>query len=598
MGFSQDLPGAKMELRNTQYVDIDDATKFDLPVSTVRATSLVAPSEALIGVTFYDLFSNFNHGQRFFRYDDGTMAGVFMWGYESPNFADRGTGYNYYNGTEWAPPPEGIIETKKTGWPSIAPFGSDGEIISTHNVAGVTFSKRDTKGTGAWTEFDFFGPAGIEEDITWPRMVTTGDNNEYIHMVVNTYGPWEDQLTTIVYSRSNDGGATWDPENIVLDGMGADYYTQILQDTYVMASRGNTVCILVSDSDRDLFYMRSDDNGDTWEKVIVWQHPYPFFDENEPHDPFYCTDNSAQLTIDYEGHVHVVFGIAQKSDGTGWLVGFYNDGIGYWNDMMEPFSDDKEALAPPKLGLANSEMIEDVNCIGWMQDLNGDGDTNYVGTMTYNVFGLSTHPTITVDEYGQRFVIFGSCNEERQTVNPDGEPINYRDLYARAYANGSWGEFMHLQEDFAHLLDECIWPMLASSSDDNIHYIYNADYTPGLAQWGDHAYQEQRWIYGMLPKSELIGINENEVIDNSHVSQNFPNPFSGISNVSIKLEEAATLSLVVTNMTGQKVMEINKGQVPAQTHIFTIDASNLNSGIYFYTVTADASQVTKKMIVK
>ncbi|MCD4725943.1 MAG: T9SS type A sorting domain-containing protein, partial [Bacteroidales bacterium] len=41
-----------------------------------------------------------------------------------------------------------------------------------------------------------------------------------------------------------------------------------------------------------------------------------------------------------------------------------------------------------------------------------------------------------------------------------------------------------------------------------------------------------------------------------------------------------------------------KGQVPAQNHTFTIDASKLQSGIYFYTVTAGTSQVTRKMIVE
>jgi len=51
-------------------------------------------------------------------------------------------------------------------------------------------------------------------------------------------------------------------------------------------------------------------------------------------------------------------------------------------------------------------------------------------------------------------------------------------------------------------------------------------------------------------------------------------------------------------MTGQKVIEINKGHVPAQNHVFTIDATNLQSGVYFYTVTAGESQVTRKMIVE
>ena len=163
---------------------------------------------------------------------------------------------------------------------------------------------------------------------------------------------------------------------------------------------------------------------------------------------------------------------------------------------------------------------------------------------------------------------------------------------------------MDLTSDIQHIFDECVFSVIASTSDENIHYIYQADITPGIALDDEHAYQENRWIYGMLPKVELtpswtgIGVEEAELIDDSHVSQNFPNPFTGTTTVNVNLEKAANLSLVVTNMTGQKVIEINRGQVPAQTHTFTIEADMLQAGIYFYTVTAGTSQVTRKMIVE
>jgi hypothetical protein len=163
---------------------------------------------------------------------------------------------------------------------------------------------------------------------------------------------------------------------------------------------------------------------------------------------------------------------------------------------------------------------------------------------------------------------------------------------------------MDLTGDIVHIFDECVFPIIASTSDENIHYIYQADITPGIALDDEHAYQENRWTYGQLNKAELTpgwvpaGIGETSLIDESNVSQNFPNPVSGVTSVNVELQEAANLSLVVTNLTGQKVIELNKGNVPAQSHAFTIDASNLQSGIYFYTVTAGASQVTRKMIVE
>ncbi|MDT8392580.1 MAG: hypothetical protein RQ761_01960, partial [Bacteroidales bacterium] len=205
----------------------DDAVNFNNPVSAIKGTANLGPSEAQIGTTVYDLFSNYNTGNRFYRYEDGTMAGVFMFGTTASAFPERGTGYNYYDGTSWGPFPTERIENVRTGWPNIAAWG-DGEIGIAHNGStGLEFIQRPAKGTGDWTQTLFVGPPGIEGDITWPRMITSGENNEVIHVLVNTNGEWMGQLTTMVYSRSSDGGATWDPQNVVLDEMGEDYYLQI-----------------------------------------------------------------------------------------------------------------------------------------------------------------------------------------------------------------------------------------------------------------------------------------------------------------------------------------------------------------------------------
>jgi len=300
----------------------------------------------------------------------------------------------------------------------------------------------------------------------------------------------------------------------------------------------------------------------------------------------------------------VVFGIHRvlhNEVGTSYWLYPYVDGIGYWNEDMEPFSSDVDALAPPQYGYAHSEMVEDYNYIGWMQDVDGDGEVTLNTDIFYYAWqkGPSGMPAITVDDQGRRFLIYASTTETYEN-----DVYNYKHIWARGYENGIWGEFLDLSGDITHIFDECIYPVLAQTSDEYIHYIYQADSTPGNAVMDDHAYQENRWIYGQLSKVELtpswtgIGVDEAELIDESNVSQNFPNPFSTVSTVNVKLEEAANLSLVVTNMTGQKVIEMNKGQVAAQNHTFTIDASNLQSGIYFYTVTAGTSQVTRKMIVE
>ncbi|MFO8130303.1 MAG: T9SS type A sorting domain-containing protein [Bacteroidales bacterium] len=611
-GFSQNIPTVSKSLRDvaikTEKQDpVDNPTNFTLPVNHANSSKALAPNEVQIGLSYYDLWSNTIIGNRLYRWDDGTMAAVWIYGEEATSFPDRGTGYNFYDGTEWGPIPTERLENRHCGWPNISAWGADGEVNLAHNgVEGLTFMWRDTKGTGDWTQMNYLGPSGIENDPTWPRVITTGADNEYVHMIYNSYVEYAGQPQAMLYSRSDDGGATWDPRDEILEGTGDDYYFEIGADQYMMAAQGNTVGILVGGAWIDMFYMRSDDNGETWDKIMINEHPYPFFDWNTTiADTFYCTDNSGFMTFDNQGKAHVVFGIsrvAHEEVGTTYQFYPFIDGVGYWNDDMDPFSDDLNALAPPQYGYANSEMIEDENYIGYMQDVDGDGEIHLAGwpnttidnIMSYRELGPSTMPTITVDDQGRRFVLFASTTETY--VN---DQVNYKHVWARAYDNGMWGPFVDLSSDIVHIFDECIYPILASTSDDNIHYMYMADVTPGLALDEDHGYQENRFIYASLPKTDLLtGVEEPELVSESNVTQNRPNPFTGTSVVEVTLEQSADLSLEVTNLMGQKVYEVDLGNVPAGTHPVTIDGTGLDSGVYFYTVSAGNSRVTRKMIIE
>jgi hypothetical protein len=79
---------------------------------------------------------------------------------------------------------------------------------------------------------------------------------------------------------------------------------------------------------------------------------------------------------------------------------------------------------------------------------------------------------------------------------------------------------------------------------------------------------------------------------------NFPNPFTGSTSINVNLNKSAQVSLVVNSLTGQVVSNVNYGVMGAGAQTLTFDASNLNSGIYFYTVTIGDQKATNKMIIK
>ena len=82
------------------------------------------------------------------------------------------------------------------------------------------------------------------------------------------------------------------------------------------------------------------------------------------------------------------------------------------------------------------------------------------------------------------------------------------------------------------------------------------------------------------------------------VSQNQPNPFGNFSIIEVVLTQKSDLRLEVFDIIGQKVYENNNGISEAGKHIFYLEASDYNSGVYFYTVKSGTQKVTKKMIVE
>jgi len=605
MSFSQNIPSYdKSRINEAHKVYYERANDFEVkaPVLEQSGPRAFAPDETLIGKTVYDLQTNFSVKNRFYRYDDGTMAAVWTQGLEASAFPDRGTGYNYYNGTEWGAIPTERIESIRCGWPSYSPLGENGELVISHDFGAseLYINSRDTKGTGDWVESVFTYTNG-PPDLSWPRHITAGPDNNTIHLTVNSVNEYLGMDAAQVYSRSLDGGISWDIENIIIDGMGDGDYLDLGADEIVWADPvGNTIAFVCASEWHDLFMMKSTDNGDTWEKTIIWEHPYPLFDWDETiTDTFFCVDRTASIALALDGKAHVVYGINRvihDEVGTSYWVFPLVEGIGYWNEDMEPISGDIDAMAPPQYGYANSEMVEDYNYVGWMQDVDGDGEvTLNEDILYYRSSGPCTMPAITIDGDGVVYILYAATTETYEY-----DVYNYKHIWGRGMANGTWYDFVDLSEDISHIFDECIYPQLASSSDGFIHYFYNADLTPGLALDEVTAYEENRQIYAMLPKDDLVPVGISEEFNNANisVSQNFPNPVNTSTSIRVSLEESVSLSMELTNMVGQKVLSQDKGFVNAGSHEFAVDATDLQSGIYFYTVTAGDSKVTKRMIVR
>ncbi|MBU4487437.1 MAG: T9SS type A sorting domain-containing protein [Candidatus Delongbacteria bacterium] len=79
--------------------------------------------------------------------------------------------------------------------------------------------------------------------------------------------------------------------------------------------------------------------------------------------------------------------------------------------------------------------------------------------------------------------------------------------------------------------------------------------------------------------------------------QNYPNPFNPSTQIKFAIAKTAVVKLSVYNINGQLVSELAKGVKNAGCHIVDFDGRDLNSGVYYYTLSVDGKNITKKMII-
>ena len=96
----------------------------------------------------------------------------------------------------------------------------------------------------------------------------------------------------------------------------------------------------------------------------------------------------------------------------------------------------------------------------------------------------------------------------------------------------------------------------------------------------------------------IITSSKNTPVANTMAVSNYPNPFSGKTSIDINMEKSAPVSIAVSSLTGQQVSTVNYGTMGVGSHTLTFDASNLTSGIYFYTLTIGDQKATNKMVIK
>ena len=564
----------------------------------------------IIGLTQYDLQSNYSVDDRVFSSGAGTSAG-WTQSLEPSPFTDRGTGYNVKEAgeeTAWGEIPDDRIEDERIGWPSLGHLANGTEFVISHGSnGGLVWASRDAIGAGAWSTSTL--PALADEDGNdiwhlWPRVAVGGEDGNTIHCL-NITAPegglggvlYNGQSGAIVYMRSTDGGGTWDMRTFAeLDtsafasGFGAD--------RYAIHAEGETVAFAVFNSFSDSFAMISEDNGETWTYETIIDFPVDNYviDSGALLDTaiadnvdangnamFFNTDLAGDVLVDETKAVHVFFGAMFYADGdtTDEQYSYYpyTNGLEYWSPDMGPDSS---------------------VTIAYAYDVDGNGALDFEETFAGYGVGISSQPSAGQVAGTNTIVVAYSALMENFSTGV----MNFR--HCHLVHSTDLGETWNADSpcdvtpDADFDLLESVYPCLpARIQGSEIHMTYQQDYDPGVFLREDHPITMNDIIGLTMQVDDLADCSDvdfEDVVGIGEIAEVgfglFPNPADAV--VDVVLDEFLIGAEVRIRDLGGRLVRLER----VEGRMAHMDVSALTPGIYTVEVSGSGARSIERLSIR
>jgi hypothetical protein len=102
-----------------------------------------------------------------------------------------------------------------------------------------------------------------------------------------------------------------------------------------------------------------------------------------------------------------------------------------------------------------------------------------------------------------------------------------------------------------------------------------------------------------LETDELTGIGDvSSAREDMEVSENYPNPFKDVTYLEVNTPLPSDIIFTVSDIAGRVVHSESIEKSGTEKHRIRFDRQELNSGVYYYTVTSSYGSYSGKMILQ
>jgi hypothetical protein len=540
----------------------------------------IGPEIPITGLTgFYDYQFNGNQDHYIYRFSSTIMHAVYMLSEDSSNYNDtRRVKYAFSSddGDTWTDLGE-VPSNFRAGFPTSNAKVTGEASISSHYL--------DNAGNlQSWINYDIAPGIGVftavqaPEAFAWPIQARVTNGNMLALGTTWRGAAATDTTTLAVFNNTTN---TFGPRHDFFHSGNSNNNSSL-----AIASGPNGKAMVVVNAYREtggnlgfsrIFASTTADNGNTWNT------PFVLYDtqiiNGDTAAPY--VNGATDVIYDNAGNTYLAFN-------TMGAAGFYSTSLARLYVQ-------KNNETPTLVAGGSTSPVYPIS-------------GSMVGTAHQQAFiGALDHPCLSISSDQQYiFVSYGVLFED-DTLNG----------FNKSHVFYSWAPLSTLQwqppvevtDSGPNSFDERYCSIstvaLLEGGYYTIYMTYQKDTQPGSYAYNDNAPESRTWlVFRKITDATLIGVNNNQqIVKQYRLFQNYPNPFNPSTRIDYNLTRSSFVVLKVYDILGKEVKTLINGTESPGAHNVHLNASELPSGVYFYTIKAtDQSSGntftdTKKMVL-